>query len=70
MSFHSTRTTAKRVAQINPKTNEIIAIYDSFCQAAKAVNGTQSAITHVIKGDKGTKTHKGFGWKLVDDIVH
>lgn len=64
------KTKAKRVAQINPKTNEIIAIYDSFCQAAKAVNGTQSAITHVIKGDKGTKTHKGFGWKLVDDIVH
>ena len=55
---------------INPKTNEIIAIYDSFCQAAKAVNGTQSAITHVIKGDKQTKTHKGYGWKLVDDIVH
>ena len=23
-----------------------------------------------IKGDKSTKTHKGFGWKLVDDIVH
>lgn len=64
------KTKAKRVAQINPKTNEIIAIYDSFCQAAKAVNGTQSAITHVIKGDKGTKTHKGFSWKLVDDIVH
>lgn len=64
------KTTAKRVAQVNPKTNEIIAIYDSFCQAAKAVNGTQSAITHVIKGDKGTKTHKDFGWKLVDDIVH
>lgn len=64
------KTKAKRVAQINPKTNEIIAIYDSFCQAAKAVNGTQSAITHVIKGDKGTKKHKGFGWKLVDDIVH
>lgn len=64
------KTKAKKVAQVNPKTNEVIAIYDSFCQAAKAVNGTQSAITHVIKGDKGTKTHKGFGWKLVDDIVH
>lgn len=64
------KTKAKKVAQVNPKTNEVIAIYDSFCQAAEAVNGTQSAITHVIKGDKGTKTHKGFGWKLVDDIVH
>ena len=62
-------TKPKRVAQIDPKTGEIIAIYDSFCQAAKAVNGTQSAITHVIKGDKNTKTHKGYGWKLVEDIV-
>lgn len=66
----SPKTKPKRVAQINPKTGEVINIYNSFCQAAKAVNGTQSAITHVIKGDKGTKTHKGFGWKLVDDIVH
>lgn len=64
------KTKAKKVAQIDPKTGEIIAIYDSYCKAAKAVGGTQSAITHVIKGDKGTKTHKGFGWKLVDDIVH
>ena len=62
-------TKPKRVAQIDPKTGEIIAIYDSFCQAAKAVNGTKSAITHVIKGDKNTKTHKGYGWKLVEDIV-
>lgn len=38
-------------------------------QAAKAVKGTPSAIIHVIKGDKQTKTHKGFGWILVDEIV-
>lgn len=63
-------TKPKKVAQINPETGEVIAIYESYQQAAKAVNGTQSAITHVIKGDKQTKTHKGFGWKLVDDIVH
>lgn len=64
------KTLAKKVAQLDPKTGEILNIYDSMCQAAKAVSGTQSAITHVIKGDKSTKTHKGFGWKLVDDIVH
>lgn len=69
-SIQEYETKPKKVAQINPKTGEIIAIYDSYCQAAKAVNGTQSAITHVIKGDKQTKTHKGYGWKLVDDIVH
>lgn len=62
-------TKAQKVAQIDPKTGEIIATYDSLCKAAKAVNGTQSAITHVIKGDKQTKTHKGYGWKLVEDIV-
>ena len=64
------QTKPKKVAQIDTKTGEIIAIYDSYCQAARAVNGTQSAITHVIKGDKNTYTHKGYGWKLVDDIVH
>lgn len=62
-------TKPKKVAQVDSKTGEIIAIYDSMTQAARAVGGTQSAITHVIKGDKQTKTHKGFGWKLVEDIV-
>lgn len=62
-------TKPKKVAQIDPKTNEIIAIYNSMTQAAKAVGGAQSAISHVIKGDKQTKTHKGYGWKLVEDIV-
>lgn len=62
-------TTPKKVAQINPTTKEIIAVYDSITQAAKAVKGTPSAIIHVIKGDKQTKTHKGFGWILVDEIV-
>jgi hypothetical protein len=62
--------TKKRIAQINPDNNEIIAVYESMSAAARAVNGTQSAISHVIKGDKQTKTHKGFGWKLVDEIVH
>lgn len=69
-SVEAPKTSPKKVAQLDPKTGEVIAIYDSYCQAAKAVGGTQSAITHVIKGDKGTKTHKGYGWKLVDEIVH
>lgn len=60
---------AKKVAQIDPKTNEIIAIYPTLHAAANAVHGTQSAITHVLKGDKQTKTHKGYGWKLVEEIV-
>ena len=63
-------TKSKQVAQIDKNTGEILAIYPSMTMAAKAVHGTESAIYHVIKGDKQTKTHKGFGWKLVEDIVH
>lgn len=57
------------VAQIDPNTLEVIAIYPTLHAAAEAVNGTQSAITHVLKGDKGTKTHKGYFWKRVEEIV-
>ena len=57
------------ITQIDPKTNEVIAVYPTLHAAAKAVNGTQSAITHVLKGDKQTKTHKGFIWKKVEEIV-
>ena len=60
---------AKAVAQIDPKTQEVIAIYPTMHAAADAVKGTQSAISHVIKGDKQTKTHKGYAWKLVEEIV-
>lgn len=60
---------AQKVAQIDPLTDEIIAIYPTLRKAAEAVHGTQSAITHVIKGDKSTKTHKGYKWKLVEEIV-
>lgn len=60
---------AVSVAQIDPKTKEVIAIYPTIHAAAKAVNGTQSAITHVLLGDKQTKTHKGYEWKRVEDIV-
>lgn len=64
------KTSPKKIAQINPITGEIIAIYDSMTQAAKAVNGSSGAISNIINQKKQTKTHKGYGWKLVDDIVH
>lgn len=60
---------AIQVAQIDPRNNEVIAIYPTLHAAAEAVHGTQSAITHVLKGDKGTKTHKGYIWKRVEEIV-
>ncbi len=64
------KTKSKKVAQIDPKTNEIVAIYDSITQAAKAVNGSSGAISNIINHKKQTKTHHGYAWKVVDDIVH
>lgn len=57
---------AKRVAQLDDNDN-ILNIYKSFSQAAKAVNGTGSAIANVCNGIN--IHHKGFKWKIVDDIV-
>lgn len=62
-------TTPRQVAQIDINTGEIINIYPSMSMAAKAVNGTASAIINIINHKKQTKTHKGYGWKLVEDIV-
>lgn len=56
----------KCVAQID-KNGEVIAIYGSYREAAKAVNGDQSAISRVCSGLN--HTHKGFGWVTVDEIV-
>lgn len=58
----------KKVAQYDKEGN-LIAIYESYTAAAKAVNGTESAISRICAGKKGLHTHKGFVWKIVDDIV-
>ena len=63
------KTKRRKVAQINPNTKEIIAVYNSIADAARAVNGTGSAISNIINHKKQTKTHKGYEWKIVDDIV-
>lgn len=63
------KTTPKRIAQINPITKEVVAIYDSITQAAKAVNGSSGAICNLVNHKNNLKTHKGFMWELVDDIV-
>ena len=63
------KTSARPVAQIDPITNEVIATYSSITAAAKAVGGSSSAIVNIINKTKQTKTHKGFGWILVEDIV-
>lgn len=60
--------TKKKVAQYDLQDN-LIAIYESYKEAARAVNGTSSAISRICSGSPGLHTHKGFKWKIVDDIV-
>lgn len=43
--------------------NNLIAIYDSMSAAARAINGSVSAISQVCAGK--AKTHKGFIWKKI-----
>lgn len=58
--------TGKRVAQCDEEGN-ILNIYPSFKEAARAVKGTSSAISRVCSGTN--IRHKGYKWKLVDEIV-
>ena len=62
------KTASKKVAQYD-KNGNLIAVYDSYREAARAVNGTQSAISRVCANTPGLHTHKGYIWKTVDDIV-
>lgn len=59
---------AKKVAQIDKITNEIIQIYPSISAAAKAVNGNTSNISKVCHGGKA-KTAKGYKWKYIENEV-
>lgn len=63
------KTTARPVAQIEIETGKVISTYRSINEAAKAVGGSSGAIVNIINKTKQTKTHKGFGWILVEDIV-
>lgn len=58
--------TGRRVAQCDEDGN-ILNIYPSFKEAARAVNGTSSAISRVCSGTN--IRHKGFKWKIVEEIV-
>ncbi len=60
--------TKKKVAQYT-KNGELIAIYESYKAAARAVQGTSSAISRICSNTPGLHTHKGFCWKIVEDIV-
>lgn len=52
------------VSQINPKTNELIAIHDSASEAARVVRGDQGSITRVCQGKR--KTAYGYKWEYYD----
>lgn len=58
--------TGKQVAQCDEEGN-ILNIYPSFKEAARAINGTSSAISRVCSGTN--IRHKGYKWKLVEEIV-
>lgn len=60
--------TGKRVAKCNDN-GEILEIYPSFKEAARCVNGDSATISKICSGVKGILRHKGYKWKLVDDIV-
>ena len=58
--------TGKKVAQCDEEEKKK-KIYPSFKEAARAVNGTSSAISRVCSGTN--IRHKGYKWKLVEEIV-
>ena len=60
--------TKKRVAQYTTQ-GELVATYESYKAAARAVDGTSSAISRICSNTHGLHTHKGFVWKIVEDIV-
>ena len=59
---------SKKVAQYDSNW-QLINIYDSYRDAARAVDGTPSAISRICSGQKKLYTHKGYYWKIVDEIV-
>lgn len=60
--------TGRKVAQYT-KDGEFIATYESYREAARAVNGTPASISRVCSDPEHHHTHKGFVWKIVDEIV-
>lgn len=64
-NLYTPPTLPRRVGQY--KDGKLINTYRSFTEAAKAVEGTESAISRICSGVN--KTHKGYEWKIVEDIV-
>lgn len=63
--IRSTHSDPKPVYQIDPKTDEILACFDSIADAERALGqGKKSHIGKVIKGER--KTALGYKWKLIE----
>ena len=59
---------ARRVAQCDPKTGEIIAIYDSMTMAQNATGISIQHISNCIHGRQ--KTASGYIWKRIREESH
>ena len=46
---------------------ELVNTFPSYSEAARAINGQNSAICLCCAGER--KSHKGFHWKVVEEIV-
>lgn len=53
----------KKVAQVDCKTGDVLKVYDSLTEGAKAVGVTKQAIKYAIS--EGTHTAGGFRWVVV-----
>lgn len=59
------QTKIRPVAQIDLKTNEIIAIYQNASEAARAIGTTASCISAVCRKER--HKHRNFGWKYIEE---
>lgn len=57
----------KKVCQIDPKTKEIIKIYDSINQASKALNISRHNLSTLVNGNSYRKTVGGYEWKFFNN---
>ena len=64
--YNAAYSIGRKVKQIDIKTKQIIANFDSVNQAAKTINGNSSCILNCCKRIK-YNTYKGYIWRFIDD---
>ena len=65
--YNSDYSVSIKVKQINPITKEVIAIYNSISDAARAADTTVEAIRQCCNRTGTAKTIRGFIWRKIDD---